>query len=114
MQARAIIGPHPKYNNQQLALRLGFVDDREGLDLALQTITKANSDNLKYCRFKANEAPMTILPGQTALDHLLAREQQNQLAQIAALARRNASLYEECCKAEIARIDSYISKITLS
>ena len=110
VQACTIIGPHPKYSNQQLALQLGFVDDREGLDLALQTIATAHFDNFKYCRFKANDAPMTILPGQTAMDQLLAREQQNLLVQIANLARRNASLYEECCAAEIAKIDSYTSE----
>ena len=107
LEGRAVIGRHPKYGNQQLAVRLGFLDDRQALERAFQTIATASPEDVKFCRFKANDAPMTILPGQKLMDRLLTPEQQDQLLQIANLARSNTGLYEACCAAEVTKINNY-------
>ena len=38
LEGRAVIGRHPKYGNQQLAVRLGFLDDRQALERAFEQL----------------------------------------------------------------------------
>lgn len=107
LEGRVIIGKHPKYSNQQLAVRLGYLDEPAAIDKAVQSSTMTSLKDVRFCRFKANSSPMTIIPGQPLMSRLLTRKQQDQFTHIANLARRNHSLYRACVDAEIAKISSY-------
>ena len=107
LEGRVIIGKHPKYSNQQLAVRLGYLDEPAAIDEAVQSSTMTSLRDVRFCRFKANSSPMTIIPGQQLMSRLLTQKQQDQLFRIANLARSNTGLYEACCAAEVTKINNY-------